>query len=154
MKKILIAVDDTKSTKDIFSKCKDICKCINPELITLLYVEKFEGRSLIDQMLGDAELSTLKDVLEGSEYKEALDQKANAILEHYSNALQESPFSPNIKTVVKTGHPADEILNTAKEEAIDLILIGSKGKRVSQLFMGSTSREVVNRAEIPVLIVR
>jgi nucleotide-binding universal stress UspA family protein len=52
------------------------------------------------------------------------------------------------------GHPADEILETAQEKNADIILIGSAGKRVSHLFMGSVSREVVNRAEIPVLVVR
>ena len=59
MKKILIAVDDTKSSKEIFAKCTQICKCMAPEEIILLYVEKFAGRSLMDEMLGDAELSTL-----------------------------------------------------------------------------------------------
>ena len=77
MKKILIAVDDTKSTKSIFSKCTRICKCMNPESLILLYVEQYEGRSLITDMLQDkSELATLKEVLEGTEYKEALGKKA------------------------------------------------------------------------------
>jgi nucleotide-binding universal stress UspA family protein len=140
MKKILIAVDETRSTKNIFSKCINICKCINPKLIILLYVERYEGRSLITDML--------------TEYKEALDRKANTILSFYKNALEEKPPVPSVETIVKIGHPADEILNTAKEKEVDMILIGSAGKRVSHIFMGSVSREVVNRAEIPVLVVK
>ena len=155
MKKILIAVDDTKSTKSIFSKCTRICKCMNPESLILLYVEQYEGRSLITDMLQDeSELATLKEVLEGTEYKEALDKKANAILNYYRDFLQENPPAPPIETVIKMGHPADEILNTAKEKGADMIIVGSRGKRVSHLFMGSTSREVANRAEVPVLIMK
>jgi nucleotide-binding universal stress UspA family protein len=154
MKKILIAVDDTKSTKDIFSKCTHVCKCMNPESIILVYIEKFEGRSLIDEMLGDAEMSTLKEVLEGTEYKEALDNKAKTILDHYRKALEASAPAPQISTVIKTGHPAEEIINTAKDENADMIIVGSRGKRVSHLFMGSVSREVANTAEVPVLIVK
>jgi len=60
----------------------------------------------------------------------------------------------NNETVMKTGHPADEILGTAKEEAVEMIVIGSRGKKVSHLFMGSVSREVVDRSEVPVFLVK
>ncbi|MEW6714304.1 MAG: universal stress protein [Nitrospirota bacterium] len=153
MKKILIAVDDTKGSKNTFQMCGNMCSCMRPDSIILIYVEKFEGRSLIDSMLGDAELSTLRDVLEGTEYKNVLDKKANDILAHYKKTLEDKGMA-GIKTVVKTGHPADEILNTAKEENVDMIIVGSRGKRISHAFTGSVSREVVNRADIPVLVVK
>ena len=153
MKKILIAVDDTKGSEKAFSVGSQLCSCIRPESIILVYVEKFEGQSLITEMLGDAEMSTLREVLGGSEYKEALDRKAQAILEHYKKSLEERGLT-GIKTVIKTGHPADEILDTAKEEAVQMIVIGSRGKKVSHLFMGSISREVADRSEVPVLLVK
>jgi nucleotide-binding universal stress UspA family protein len=154
MNKILIAVDDTKSSKEIFSKCTHICKCMAPEVIILLYVEKFGGRSLMDDMLGDAELGTLQEVLEGTEYKEAMDEKAEKILSFYKNALQEKSPVPNVQTMVKGGIPAEVIVQTAKDEDASMIIIGSRGKRVSHLFMGSVSREVANTADRPVLIVK
>ena len=155
MKKILIAVDDTKSTKEIFSQCMQICKCMAPESIILLYVEKFAGRSLMDEMLGEAEMSTLREVLEGTEYKEAMDQKADKILNYYKDALQANSPVPNVQPMVKVGHPAEMIVETAKEEDVSMILIGSKGKRAStSLLMGSVSREVANTADRPILIVK
>ena len=156
MKKILIAVDDTKATREIFGKCTNICKCMAPESIILLYVEKFEGRSLMTDVLGVAELSTLQEVLEGTEYKEALDKKAQTILGFYKNALEQNPPAPNVQTMVKASHPAEQIIETAAEEDVSMILIGgSKGKRASsRLLMGSVSREVANTADRPVLIVK
>ncbi len=154
MKKVLIAVDDTKASQEIFSKCTNICKCMAPDEIILLYVEKYQGRSLMDQMLGESELSTLREVLEGTEYKAALDAKAAKILSFYKNALQAKAPAPNVTTLTKGGHPAEEILKVAKENAVDMILIGSKGNRVSTMFMGSVSREVVNGAECPVMVVK
>jgi len=155
MKKILIAVDDTKSTKEIFSQCMQICKCMAPESIILLYVEKFAGRSLMDEMLGEAEMSTLREVLEGTEYKEAMDQKADKILNYYKDALQANSPVPNVQPMVKVGHPAEMIVETAKEEDVSMILIGSKGKRAStSLIMGSVSREVANTADRPILIIK
>ena len=153
MNKILIAVDDTKSSKEIFEKCTKICKCMAPEEIILLYVEKFAGRSLMDEMLGDAELSTLEKVVQGTEFKEAMDKKAEKILNFYKGALEERAPVPIIRTMVKTGIPAEEIVQTAKEEDVSMIIIGSRGKR-SRLFMGSVSREVANTADLPVMIVK
>ncbi|MEW6409504.1 MAG: universal stress protein [Nitrospirota bacterium] len=46
------------------------------------------------------------------------------------------------------------MVKTAKEEGVDMIIVGSRGKRVSHLFMGSVSREVANNAEVPVLLVK
>jgi len=154
MNKVLIAVDDTKGTKKSFAACTSFCSCMRPKSISLVYVEKFEGnKSLIDEMLGDAEMSTLKEVLKGTEYQTALDRKAKAILNYYKKALTSKGLS-NVKTIVKKGHPAEEILKTAKEMKSDLIIVGSRGRRTSHLFMGSVSREVANSAEVPVLMVR
>jgi nucleotide-binding universal stress UspA family protein len=153
MKKVLIAVDDTKGSKAAVLTCSNTCKCIRPDTVLLLYVERFEGRSLMDASLGVAEMSTLKEVLEGTEYKEKLDAKAEAILDFYKKNLEENGVT-GIKPIVKYGHPADEILETAKQEGADLIIVGSRGKRTSHLFMGSVSREVANNAEVPVLLVK
>ena len=154
MKNVLIAVDDTKSAQAAIVECTGkLCTKMQPETVSLVYVEKFEGRSLIDEMLGDAEMSTLRDVLEGTEYKENLDKKASMVLGSYSAKLKEKGVS-NVQSIIKTGHPAEEILNAAKEIGADMIIVGSWGKRKSLLMMGSVSREVANNAEVPVLIIK
>lgn len=153
MKKVLIAVDETKGSKAAVTSCVNTCKCIQPDTVLLIYVQKFEGRSLMDEMLGDAEMSTLRDVLEGTEYKEQLDKRAQAVLDFYRKALEENGVK-GVRPMVREGHPAEEILRAAKEEGVDMIIIGSRGKRVSHLFMGSVSREVADNAEVPVLIIK
>ncbi len=154
MKKILIAVDDTKGTKNAFAMCTKACTCMMPESITLVYVEKLEGRSLMDEvLLSVSEMDTLKKALEGTEYQEALDKKARKILDYYQSVLEENGLK-GVKTMVRKGHPAEEILAAAKEDRSDMIIVGSRGSRTTHLFMGSVSREVVNSAEVPVLIVK
>ncbi len=154
MKRVLIAVDDTKGTKNAFDTCLKTCQCMRPESISVVYVEKLEGRSLMDdQLLSVSEMKTLKEALEGTEYQEALDKKANAIVDHYKKVLEDGGLT-GVKTIIKKGHPAEEILAAAREEKSDMIIVGSRGSRVSHLFMGSVSREVANSAEIPVLVVK
>jgi nucleotide-binding universal stress UspA family protein len=127
-----------------------------PESIILLYVEKFAGHSFLTDMIGSSELTTLKEVIEGTEYKEALDIKAEKVLSFYKDALQQNAPAPEVQAMVKGGHPAETIVETAKEEDVAMILIGSKGKRsgAPRLLMGSVSREVANTADRPVLVVK
>lgn len=153
MKKILIAVEDSKgslATIDVFLK---LLTQSHPDEVVLLYVQKIEGRSLMDEMLGDAEMSTLKEQLKDTEHQERLDRKAKSILDFYRKRLEESGMK-NIKTIIREGHPADEIIGTAKEENAEMIIVGSRARRLHTLLMGSVSREVSNRSNLPVLIAR
>jgi nucleotide-binding universal stress UspA family protein len=152
MKKVLIAVDDTKGTKRAFPICSQLCSCIGLEEVILIYVEKYEGRSLMDEMLGDAEMSTLREVLEGTEYKEALDEKAGKVIDYYTKVLKADGIS-SVRSEIREGHPAEEILKAAEETGAEMIMLGSS-TRVSHTFMGSVSREVVNRCSIPVFIAK
>ncbi len=127
---------------------------MNPESIALVYVEKLEGRSLMDdQLLSVSEMQTLKQALEDTEYQEALDKKAKAIVGYYKKELEDKGLT-NVKTIIRKGHPAEEILAAAKEAGADMIIIGSRGSRATHLFMGSVSREVADTADIPVLVVK
>jgi len=104
-------------------------------------------------MLGEPELSTLKEQLRGTEVQAAFDRKAKAILDHYAQKLSAAGVSA-VQTIVREGHPSDEILSAAKELKAGMIIIGSRGNRLHTLLMGSVSREIANRADIPVLIAR
>ncbi len=153
MKNVLIAVDETKGSQKALSVLEEFCECARPEQVVLLYVERFSGHSFLDEMITDAEMTTLREVIDGTEYKEAIDQKAARIIDSYKKSLEGKGIK-GIKTVVKSGHPAEEILKTAKDEKVDLIIIGSRGKRTHTVLLGSVSREIVNHAEIPVLVAK
>ena len=123
-------------------------------LILLLYVEKIMGRSLMDDvLLSDSEIETLKESLKGTAHQEMLDRKAEKVIDFFIKAFEKKGIK-GIKAVIKEGHPAEEILKTAQEEGVEMIVIGSSGKRLSNLFVGSVSREVANRADVSVLIAR
>lgn len=152
MKKILIAVDSIKDSKEILSLFKHLLW--TPENIILLHVEQLEGNAMMTAMLGDAEMSTLKESLKGTEYKEKLDKKAEKILDYYRKELENGGLT-NVKTVIKEGHHSDEILKTSEEENVDLIVMNCSGKtRLHRLVTGCASNEVEKCAKVPVLITK
>lgn len=152
MKKVLIAVDDTKASKAVLSTFHNSVK--TPEEVILLHVERLEGRSLMINMLGDAELSTLRESLKGTEYKEKLDKKAEKILNYYKNELEDNGLK-SVRTVVRDGIPAVEILEVAEGEGAELIILGySERKGLNRFISGSIAKDVEKNAKVPVLVAK
>lgn len=152
MKKILVAVDDTKGSKALLSVFKNLVR--PPESVILLHVERLEGRSLMIDMLGEAELSTLKESLKGTDYKEKLDRKAEKILNFYKKELENGGLV-SIKTMIREGIPAEEILKVAEEEGVEMIIMGCNGKKgLNRLITGCVSKDVERSSSIPVLVAK
>ncbi|MCL5022465.1 MAG: universal stress protein [Nitrospirae bacterium] len=152
MKKVLIAVDDTKASKAVLAT---FCNSVqSPEEIVLLHVERLEGRSLMIDMLGETEMTTLKDAVRGTERKEALDEKGGRILAYYTRELKEIGAS-RIKTIIREGVPAEEILSVADSEGVELIILGYSGRKgLDRMIAGSVGSEVGKRAKVPVLVAK
>ena len=60
-----------------------------------------------------------------------------------------------VKVIVKLGKPFIEIVQVAKDEDIDLIVMGTHGHTgVEHILFGSTAEKVVRKSPCPVLTVR
>jgi nucleotide-binding universal stress UspA family protein len=60
-----------------------------------------------------------------------------------------------IETKVLEGYPSSALLEVAKNEKADLIVMGSHGRTgLKRIWLGSVAESVVHEATIPVLIVR
>ncbi len=150
MKKVLIAVDDTKGSKAVLSVFQNLVR--PPEEVLLLHVERLEGKSLMIDMLGEAEMATLKESLKGTEYKERLDRNAQEILNYYKNELETGGLI-RIRTIIREGIAANEIAKVAEEENVDLVIMGSNGKKgLVRLVTGCVSKDVEKSVAVPVIV--
>ncbi len=71
--------------------------------------------------------------------------------------VEQRPTLPNVEYQHELlfGHPADAVVEFARQNAIDLIVMGTHGRTgVARLLMGSIAEAVVRRAECPVLTVK
>jgi nucleotide-binding universal stress UspA family protein len=152
MQKILIAADDTKGSAAILSVFKNQVR--PPEEVILVHVQRLLGSSLMGQMLGEAEMSTLKESVEGTEFKEHLDVKAEKIIAHFQKELENGGLY-NIKTIIRMGNPTEEILKVAEEEQVDLMILGCNGKsRMDKLVSGCVTKDVERRTNVPVMVAK
>jgi nucleotide-binding universal stress UspA family protein len=152
MKKVLISADNVRGADEILSSMNNVIT--SPESIILLHVQQLVGNSTMTAMMSYSEIETMKESIEGTEHKEALDRKAETVLTHYRKVLEDRGLT-NIKCIVRSGHPTDEILSVAEEEKVDLIIVGCSGKsRIRKFATGCTSRDVEKNSRIRVLITK
>lgn len=82
-----------------------------------------------------------------------LEQDARTRLDEACPSDEREAFS--VRSVVKVGDPLFEIVEYARLEHVDLIVIGTHGRTgIPHLFLGSVAERVVRTAPCPVLTVR
>lgn len=60
-----------------------------------------------------------------------------------------------VETIVTVGLPAQEVVNAAEKEGVDIIVMGTHGRSgISHVVMGSVAENVTRKAACPVLTVR
>ena len=151
MEKVLIAVDESKGSATALRAFRDLIQ--KPRTVVLVTVQRLLGDSLVIDMLGDAERDTLRESLKGTEHQEALDSRAELLLARYAWELQYDGVI--VKTGVRAGPPAEEILKVAREEGVDLISTGHSCKNFfSRLLKGSVSRDIARNGTIPFLVAK
>jgi len=92
-------------------------------------------------------------VLAGTAIVRELEEDGKAILVKGEETVKAQGIP--VETRLKQGVPAEELLRTAVDEKVDLIVLGSRGlSQVRAFFLGSVSDKVSHHAKCPTLIVR
>ncbi|MBN9267370.1 MAG: universal stress protein [Hyphomicrobium sp.] len=88
------------------------------------------------------------------EYEKSAAESARRTLATVDDAAKK--IAVNCGTIhVKDQYPADGILDTAKSQGCDLIVMASHGRRgLGRLLLGSAAANVVTHSTVPVLICR
>ncbi len=151
VKKILIPVDFSHLTEKLVQVAVDYCEKFGSELI---FYHAVDERNL----LSPSYTYTLPDYAavsmpEEEKIVEQLLIRAKDALEDLIKKFNLEKYHP--EQVVEEGVPYLSIVDYAKGNDIDLIIIGSHGKTgIAHLLLGSVVDYIVHHAEMPVLVVR
>ena len=86
---------------------------------------------------------------------EELTERGNEILDKMEQEFQSpSLYMINFHKLLLEGDPAEEIVKTAENEEVDLIILGSGKTRIDKRLLGSVSEKVIHSAPCTVLLVR
>ena len=142
---ILLAVDVFHDTNKVFNYAIDLSNKYQSKLTILSVNEELVNK---DEMI----MSRVKiDKVMKSNEEIALNtkEKINSILLEL-NVMN----SDKIKIVLREGSAAQEIVAYAEESNTDFIILGSTNQsKITELLLGSTSKTVIKKSKIPVLVV-
>jgi len=153
MNSVLIAVGGAKGSLACVTACAHLFADRPPPAVILLHVMQYGGPTAADGVTNDAELAELREALTGSPQLEALKAKAEATLATPRKYLEEHGFR-GLRTAIRIGRPAEEILGGAAEYGAELIVIGNTRSLIDKLMLGNVAQHVANAATVPVLLVR
>jgi nucleotide-binding universal stress UspA family protein len=139
-KRILVPVDLADFSPRIAPYVKTVVEKFGAE-VHLLYVE----RELKEYTSGRVPDISITRKFEAEALHEAEAQLRKIAEEHLQGC-------PAVIARVETGHAAESIIRYVRAEKIDLIILGTHGKRaVEHLVFGSVAEEVLKRSTVPVL---
>jgi nucleotide-binding universal stress UspA family protein len=141
-KRILIATDGSDKSRKAAEEGVELAKALGAEIIALNVVNEVVIASAVRQL--------------GSDKKEVED-KLMAAGKKAVDAIQKMAADQGVKVdaIVRTGAPANVVIDMAAANNADLIIMGSHGESgASKLLIGSVVQKVLYWATIPVLVVR
>ena len=142
MKRILFPIDFTENSSKILPYVLSVSEKYDAMIYLIHVVEdlvKWGGGSYIPHIPLD---KYQEDALKGAE--KALDRVCKEQLQS----------CPNFQKRILSGDPAQEILKTIESEGIDLVIMGTHGRKgLEHVFFGSVAENVVKKSPAPVLTI-
>jgi len=142
MKRIVAAADFSEHTSVVLRYAAELARAFGAEVVLCHVVAKADM------------LSQIPPVGEGyfpPNYEELQRKVAE---EEAAKALTEAGI-PQARVVIAAGPPFVEIINVARNENADLIIVGTHGRgAMAHALLGSVCEKVVRKAPCPVLTVR
>lgn len=141
IKKILCAVDFSEHSPAVADYCATMAKALGAEVVCLYvapslsqYVGFHVPPSSIENFVGE--------IVSGADTT-------------MDNFLNENFDGVQAEGRVVTGYAAEEILAQAEEDSVDMVVMGTHGRRgIDRILFGSVAEKVVKTAKCPVLTVR
>lgn len=150
MKKVLIALDYSLTAQKVAETGFSMAKSMNAEIILLHVIGNSNYYSSLEYspIMGFSGFSNV-GLLQPFDV-EGLKETSLDFL----NKTKQFLGDESIQTIIKEGDFAESILETSKELHVDLIIMGSHGRRwLEKILMGSVVEHVLIHTTIPLFII-
>ena len=140
-KKILFPVDLSEASPTVAPYVRTMAEKFNAR-VYLLFVARVLHHYVTMYVPNPSINQFEKEMLEGAE------KRLYEFKDRYFNGIE------GLKTSVLPGDPSEEIIRFASEEKIDLIIMGTHGRKgIDKIVFGSVADRVVKTSPVPVMVI-
>jgi nucleotide-binding universal stress UspA family protein len=153
--KILVPVDGSAASINAVKKSIEAAKKINGtiKLLSVVHIDSLQNYIRYKRQWSQVDGSAISE-LDPEQKKIEEKMKENAV-RMLKSVVERLDFS-NIHTEeeVMIGEPYEVILETARKENFDLIVMGNRGfSKIKRFFVGSVTQRVIADSPCPVLVI-
>jgi nucleotide-binding universal stress UspA family protein len=139
-RKILIATDGSESARFAATAGVELARLIGAKIQAIYVIDIFAYSSMPQDLKWEEAM-----------YAQSRELGREAVSDVEKEAKD---ASVEVEALILEGHPAEEILDFAEKQDIDMIVVGSLGKTdIERFLIGSVSEKVARNAKVPVLVV-
>ena len=145
-KKILVAVAFSKYTPTLLGYAAELAHSTKAELVVanVINVKNLEAISSVESMGYSVDTEAYRKSIE--------EERRNEI----ERLLKDLPAAPErVRIVFKVGHPFEKLLQIVRDEGVDLVVMGLKGRSdLEHVLLGSVAEKMFRHSPVPVLSCR
>ena len=144
-KKILVPVDGSQEGEKAIKYAAAIAEKFQAKVHILFAIKPTEILAVYEQELTSGELH--------QHAVEKMYEVGDIIIQRTKKLFAQEGIT-KVEGEVRDGYPAEVILDYVKEKGIDLIVMGTHGRRGLRALLGSVASEVVHQSPVPVMTVK
>lgn len=146
----LVAIDGSDAAENALEYAADVAGAMDADLTVVHAVDP----SVYDQG-GEEPIASLGDAGDRLVVESVEDAEERGLGLLDAAAAQAEAQGHDVETELLYGDPVQAVSDYAKAEAVDAIFVGHRGRATrTDLMVGSVAKSVVERASVPVTVVR
>jgi len=146
IRKIMVAYDFSEYSKEALEFGAKLADELKSDLIIVNVINQRDVDAILKASMKSAVFSA--DKFKKAKKEDRL-ERINKMIETLSAA------HPPIKIVIKTGVPFQELTQVAKDEGVDLVVMGRKGRsNLMDILFGTTAEKMFRHCPVPLLSLR
>lgn len=140
--RVLVAIDGSEHSQRALREAIDLARMGNAKLTVMSVYQRPATLLVGGPVVPPIDMRGLEEALR-AEHEQLLDAAVEAV-----------PQDVSVVRVLAEGTPAAAILERARRDDSDLIVLGSRGHgEMASMLLGSVSHQVLQRSGVPVLVV-